>query len=162
MARGHADQGAPRPQRRLSCASASARAVEPRKPDQAASVRPIDVGTEKTLLYRAWTERNRTYVDRVSRGRLGYVHIADTTKQLLKDLHIFPRTTEEQKKLGVNDLQRVLEVDELEEGYPEMKLEHLTGPTFGLGEYRDAIAYAMSAGRLGAVKVAFDLRGLRA
>ena len=31
-----------------------------------------------------------------------------------------------------------------------------------LGEYRDAIAYAMSAGRLGAVKVAFDLRRLRA
>ena len=44
----------------------------------------------------------------------------------------------------------------------EMHLEELTGPLFGLGEYRDAIAYAMSAGRLGAVKVAFDLRGLRA
>ena len=49
----------------------------------------------------------------------------DTTKQLLKDLHIFPRSPEEQKKLDVNDHQRVLEVDELEEGYPEMKLEHL-------------------------------------
>ena len=45
---------------------------------------------------------------------------------------------------------------------PEMHLEELTGPLFGLGEYRDAIAYAMSAGRLGAVKVAFDLRRLRA
>ena len=45
---------------------------------------------------------------------------------------------------------------------PELHLETLTGPLFGLGEYRDAIAYAMSAGRLGAVKVAFDLRGLRA
>ena len=44
----------------------------------------------------------------------------------------------------------------------EMKLESLTGPLFGLGDYRDAIEYAMSAGRLGAVKVAFDLRGLRA
>ena len=42
-----------------------------------------------------------------------------------------------------------------------MHLEELTGPLFSLGEYRDAIAYAMSAGRLGAVKVAFDLRGLR-
>ncbi len=42
-----------------------------------------------------------------------------------------------------------------------MRLEELTGPLFGLGDYRDAIAYAMSAGRLGAVKVAFDLRGLR-
>jgi threonine dehydrogenase-like Zn-dependent dehydrogenase len=45
---------------------------------------------------------------------------------------------------------------------PKLHLENLTGPLFGLGEYRDAIAYAMSAGRLGAVKVAFDLRDLRA
>lgn len=48
------------------------------------------------------------------------------------------------------------------EAAPELHLEELTGPLFGLGEYRDAIAYAMSAGRLGAVKVAFDLRRLRA
>jgi len=45
---------------------------------------------------------------------------------------------------------------------PELNLDELTGPLFGLGEYRDAIAYAMNAGRLGAVKVAFDLRRLRA
>jgi threonine dehydrogenase-like Zn-dependent dehydrogenase len=45
---------------------------------------------------------------------------------------------------------------------PELHLEKLTGPLFGLGDYRDAIAYAMASGRLGAVKVAFDLRGLRA
>jgi threonine dehydrogenase-like Zn-dependent dehydrogenase len=43
----------------------------------------------------------------------------------------------------------------------DLDLESLTGPLFSLGEYRDAISYAMSAGRLGAVKVAFDLRGLR-
>ncbi len=48
------------------------------------------------------------------------------------------------------------------EAAPRLHLEELTGPLFGLGDYRDAIAYAMSAGRLGAVKVAFDLRGLRA
>jgi threonine dehydrogenase-like Zn-dependent dehydrogenase len=47
------------------------------------------------------------------------------------------------------------------EAAPEVHLETLTGPLFGLGEYRDAIAYAMSAGKLGAVKVAFDLRGLK-
>jgi threonine dehydrogenase-like Zn-dependent dehydrogenase len=45
---------------------------------------------------------------------------------------------------------------------PELHLETMTGPLFGLGQYRDAITYAMGAGRLGAVKVAFDLRGLRA
>ena len=48
------------------------------------------------------------------------------------------------------------------EAAPEVHLENLTGPLFSLGEYREAIEYAMSAGRLGAVKVAFDLRGLRA
>ncbi len=48
------------------------------------------------------------------------------------------------------------------EAAPELKLEKMTGPLFSLSEYRDAIAYAMSSGRLGAVKVAFDLRGLRA
>jgi threonine dehydrogenase-like Zn-dependent dehydrogenase len=48
------------------------------------------------------------------------------------------------------------------EAAPELHLEELTGPLFGLGDYRDAIEYAMTAGRLGAVKVAFDLRGLRA
>ena len=48
------------------------------------------------------------------------------------------------------------------EAASEMRLEELTGPLFGLGDYRDAIEYAMTAGRLGAVKVAFDLRGLRA
>jgi len=47
------------------------------------------------------------------------------------------------------------------EAAPELHLEALTGPLFGLGEYRDAISYAMSAGKLGAVKVAFDLRGLK-
>jgi hypothetical protein len=40
----------------------------------------------------------------------------DTTKQLLKDFHIFPKQGEELQ---------ALEVDELEEGYPRMKLEHL-------------------------------------
>ena len=62
----------------------------------------------------------------------------------------------EPKKKGKRTFQLALEAA------PELHLETLTGPTFGLGEYRDAIAYAMSAGKLGAVKVAFDLRGLRA
>jgi threonine dehydrogenase-like Zn-dependent dehydrogenase len=61
----------------------------------------------------------------------------------------------EPKKKGKRTFQLALEAA------PELHLETLTGPTFGLGEYRDAIAYAMSAGKLGAVKVAFDLRGLK-
>ena len=48
------------------------------------------------------------------------------------------------------------------EAAPELGLEALAGPLFQLSEYGDAIAYALHAGRLGAVKVAFDLRDLRA
>jgi len=51
----------------------------------------------------------------------------------------------EPKRKGQKTFQLALEAA------PEI-LEELTGPLFGLGEYRDAIAYAMSAGRLGAVK----------
>jgi hypothetical protein len=47
------------------------------------------------------------------------------------------------------------------EAAPSLRLERLTGPLFGLSQYRQAIAYAVEAGRLGAVKVAFDLRRLR-
>jgi threonine dehydrogenase-like Zn-dependent dehydrogenase len=47
------------------------------------------------------------------------------------------------------------------EAAKELALENLTGPLYGLGAYRDAITYALRAGRLGAVKVAFDLRDLR-
>ena len=43
----------------------------------------------------------------------------------------------------------------------ELDLGRLTGPLFGLSEYRDAIRYALQAGRLSAVKVVFDLRDLR-
>jgi threonine dehydrogenase-like Zn-dependent dehydrogenase len=61
----------------------------------------------------------------------------------------------EPKKKGKRTFELALEAA------PDVHLETLTGPLFGLGEYRDAIAYAMSAGKLGAVKVAFDLRGLK-
>jgi hypothetical protein len=48
------------------------------------------------------------------------------------------------------------------EAAPQLGLEQLTSPLFGLGSYRDAIAYALQAGRLSTAKVAFDLRDLRA
>ena len=45
---------------------------------------------------------------------------------------------------------------------PDLGLDQLTGPLFDLADYRDALAYAIQAGKLSAVKVAFDLRNLRA
>jgi tricorn protease len=51
-------------------------------------VRPVSLTTEKGLLYRAWVEANRAYVERVSGGRLGYVHLADMSSQSLTQLYI--------------------------------------------------------------------------
>ncbi|MEM1435800.1 MAG: S41 family peptidase [Pseudomonadota bacterium] len=36
---------------------------------------PIDSGAEADLLYERWVRRNREEVDRLSKGRLGYIHI---------------------------------------------------------------------------------------
>ncbi|MBV8829100.1 MAG: PD40 domain-containing protein, partial [Acidobacteriaceae bacterium] len=53
-----------------------------------AIVRPVSLTTEKGLLYRAWADANRAYVDRISGGKLGYVHIADMSSQSLNQLYI--------------------------------------------------------------------------
>jgi tricorn protease len=50
-------------------------------------VRPVNLSTEKGLLYRAWVESRRAYVDRISGGRLGYVHMIDMSAQSLSQLY---------------------------------------------------------------------------
>jgi len=47
---------------------------------------PISGGGERTLLYRDWVEANRAYVDKVSGGKLGYVHIRDMSEGALRQL----------------------------------------------------------------------------
>lgn len=47
---------------------------------------PISQGAERTLAYRDWIETNRAYVDKVSGGRLGYVHIRDMSEGALRQL----------------------------------------------------------------------------
>lgn len=51
-------------------------------------VRPVSTGTEKGLLYRAWVEDRRAYVERVSNGRLGYVHMPDMSQTSLTQLYL--------------------------------------------------------------------------
>lgn len=51
------------------------------------TVRPVSGGTEKGLLYRAWVESRREYVNRVSGGRLGYVHMYDMGEGSLHQLY---------------------------------------------------------------------------
>ena len=53
-----------------------------------AIVHPDSASTEKGLLYRSWVEANRAYVERISHGKLGYVHIADMSQQSLNQLYI--------------------------------------------------------------------------
>ena len=52
------------------------------------ALKPIDQGTEKSLLYRQWVEQNREYVLKASGGRLGYVHMVNMSAAALDQLHI--------------------------------------------------------------------------
>lgn len=52
------------------------------------SVKPVSTGNEKNLLYRQWVEANRAYVERISGGRLGYVHLPDMGAGSLAQLYV--------------------------------------------------------------------------
>jgi Tol biopolymer transport system component len=51
-------------------------------------VRPVNLNTEKGLLYRHWVEQQRAYVREASNGRLGYVHMPDMGAGSLDQLHL--------------------------------------------------------------------------
>jgi tricorn protease len=63
-------------------------------------VRPVSTGTEKGLLYRAWVEERRALVDKLSGGRLGYVHMFDMGAPSLAQLYL-DLDVENQSKDGV-------------------------------------------------------------
>ena len=52
------------------------------------AVRPVNLNTEKGLLYRTWVEQQRAYVLKASQGRLGYVHMPDMSAASLDQLHL--------------------------------------------------------------------------
>lgn len=51
------------------------------------AVQPASLGTEKGLLYRQWVRERRAYVEKISNGRLGYVHMPDMSSQSLSQLY---------------------------------------------------------------------------
>jgi tricorn protease len=53
-----------------------------------AVVRPVSSTVATGLLYRHWIDQQRAYVDRISGGRLGYVHIADMSSDALNQLYL--------------------------------------------------------------------------
>ena len=63
-------------------------------------LKPISTGAEKNLLYRQWVESNRAYVERISGGKLGYVHLPDMGQGSLNQLYI-DLDVENQAKQGV-------------------------------------------------------------
>lgn len=63
-------------------------------------VKPVSTGAEKNLLYRQWVESNRAYVERISGGRLGYVHIPDMSSNSLDQLYV-DLDVQNQQKDGV-------------------------------------------------------------
>src|SRR5581483_3966581 len=65
-----------------------------------AIVRPVQDTTEAGLLYRSWFNANRAYVERISGGKLGYVHLADMSSQSLTQLYI-DLDVQNQTKQGV-------------------------------------------------------------
>ncbi len=52
------------------------------------TVKPVSQGTEKGLLYRQWVQQQRDYVFKVSKGRLGYVHMYDMGQGSLDQLYM--------------------------------------------------------------------------
>ncbi len=64
------------------------------------AVQPVGSGEEERLMYRQWVEERRAYVDQVSQGRLGYVHMADMSEESLEQL-TFDLDSENQGKEGV-------------------------------------------------------------
>ncbi|HEY0079937.1 MAG TPA: LpqB family beta-propeller domain-containing protein [Pyrinomonadaceae bacterium] len=64
------------------------------------AVRPVNLATEKALLYRKWVEDKRAYVARTSGGRLGYVHMFDMSSASLEQLYL-DLDAENQSREGV-------------------------------------------------------------
>ncbi len=51
-------------------------------------VLPIDLPSEQDLLYRSWVAGRRAYVERISGGRIGYVHLADMGVESLQKFYL--------------------------------------------------------------------------
>jgi tricorn protease len=72
--------------------------------EREAIVQPVDSATEAGLLYRAWVDSNRAQVEKLSGGKLGYVHIADMGDRSLKQLYIDLDAQNEGRKGVVIDI----------------------------------------------------------
>ena len=63
-------------------------------------VKPVNLAAEKASLYKQWVKEQREYVNRISDGRLGYVHMNDMSQESLDQLYL-DLDAENQNKEGV-------------------------------------------------------------
>lgn len=68
------------------------------------AVLPVDLTTEQGLLYRAWAASRRAYVERISGGRLGYVHLLDMSDEALRKFELDLDTQNREKRGVVVDI----------------------------------------------------------
>jgi tricorn protease len=68
--------------------------------DTKVNVLPVNQATEKGLLYREWVEQQRAYVNKISGGKLGYVHLIDMSDNALNQLYL-DLDADNQSKEGV-------------------------------------------------------------
>ncbi len=69
-----------------------------------AVVLPVPAATAVGLLYRQWVNDRRAFVDRISGGKLGYVHIADMSDGSLQQLYLDLDAQNESKQGVVVDV----------------------------------------------------------
>lgn len=68
------------------------------------AVRPVTLQVESGLLYRGWVESRRAYVDKISGGKLGYVHIAAMGDADLAQLYVDLDVLNQSKKGVIVDV----------------------------------------------------------
>src|SRR5437588_636851 len=67
-------------------------------------VRPVNLATEKGLRYCKWVDEKRAYVERVSAGRVGYVHMIDMSSASLSQLYVDLDAENQSKEAVVVDI----------------------------------------------------------
>lgn len=75
--------------------------VKDGKKEFIATVKPVSSGTESELLYKRWVKRNKEMVDKLSAGRLAYVHIKAMDAGSFHELYRVLLNDENRKKEAV-------------------------------------------------------------
>jgi tricorn protease len=68
------------------------------------TLQPISIGAEKALRYEAWVDSSRALVDKLSGGKLAYVHIPDMSEESLQRFYLDLDETAHKRKGVVIDV----------------------------------------------------------